>query len=170
MFSVARQRSAFYALIQVGLNASSNGNSKDNIIEALHSSEMLELAGLPPPPSADTTNLRGRSTTLRGEELCDDNPKIQDRDCSLEHGHVSTNKTTNDALLRAPRPHKGGRQNGPRGSSASSSGGSGANLMIGDDRSGTSTPERIRFKAFPYSGINDYMIFCETGFLSVGGG
>ncbi|OKL56886.1 Oxidation resistance protein 1 [Talaromyces atroroseus] len=36
--------------------------------------------------------------------------------------------------------------------------------------SGTSTPERIRFKAFPYSGINDYMIFCETGFLSVGGG
>lgn len=35
---------------------------------------------------------------------------------------------------------------------------------------GTSTPERIRFKAFPYSGINDYMIFCETGFLSVGGG
>ncbi|KAF2008211.1 TLD-domain-containing protein [Amniculicola lignicola CBS 123094] len=37
-------------------------------------------------------------------------------------------------------------------------------------RSGTSTPERIRFKAFPYSGINDYMLFCEHGFLSVGGG
>ncbi|KAI9839738.1 MAG: oxidation resistance protein 1 [Sclerophora amabilis] len=36
--------------------------------------------------------------------------------------------------------------------------------------SGTSTPERIRFKAFPYSGVNDYMIFCEQGFLSVGGG
>ncbi|KAF4304965.1 oxidation resistance protein 1 [Botryosphaeria dothidea] len=36
--------------------------------------------------------------------------------------------------------------------------------------SGTSTPERIRFKAFPYSGVNDYMIFCEHGFLSVGGG
>ena len=35
---------------------------------------------------------------------------------------------------------------------------------------GTSTPERIRFKAFPYSGVNDYMIFCEHGFLSVGGG
>ncbi|KAH6677164.1 TLD-domain-containing protein [Halenospora varia] len=28
----------------------------------------------------------------------------------------------------------------------------------------------IRFKAFPYSGINDYLIFCETGFLSIGGG
>ena len=37
-------------------------------------------------------------------------------------------------------------------------------------RSGTSTPERIRFKAFPYSGENDYLIFCEHGFLSVGGG
>ncbi|CAF9917643.1 MAG: oxidation resistance protein 1 [Heterodermia speciosa] len=37
-------------------------------------------------------------------------------------------------------------------------------------RSGTSTPERIRFKAFPYSGVNDYLIFCEHDFLSVGGG
>lgn len=37
-------------------------------------------------------------------------------------------------------------------------------------RSGTTTPDRIRFKAFPYSGINDYLIFCEHGFLSVGGG
>ncbi|KAI9643216.1 oxidation resistance protein 1 [Ciborinia camelliae] len=37
-------------------------------------------------------------------------------------------------------------------------------------KSGSSTPERIRFKAFPYSGINDYMMLCETGFLSIGGG
>lgn len=37
-------------------------------------------------------------------------------------------------------------------------------------RSGTTTPEGIRFKAFPYSGVNDYMIFCEQGYLSVGGG
>ncbi|PYH89171.1 TLD-domain-containing protein [Aspergillus ellipticus CBS 707.79] len=36
--------------------------------------------------------------------------------------------------------------------------------------SGTATPEQIRFKAFPYSGVNDYMMFCETGFLSLGGG
>jgi hypothetical protein len=40
----------------------------------------------------------------------------------------------------------------------------------GASRSGTSTPERIRFKAFPYSGVNDYMIFCEPSYLSVGGG
>lgn len=36
--------------------------------------------------------------------------------------------------------------------------------------SGASTPERLRFKAFPYSGENDYLIFCEHDFLSVGGG
>lgn len=30
--------------------------------------------------------------------------------------------------------------------------------------------QRIRFKAFPYSGINDYLIFCENSYLSVGGG
>lgn len=37
-------------------------------------------------------------------------------------------------------------------------------------RSGMSTPDRIRFKAFPYSGMNDYMLFCQTDYLSVGGG
>ncbi len=28
----------------------------------------------------------------------------------------------------------------------------------------------IRFKAFPYSGLNDCYINCETGYLSVGSG
>ncbi|KAJ6440884.1 oxidation resistance protein 1 [Purpureocillium lavendulum] len=69
------------------------------------------LASLPPPPSADTTNLT-RHTTL------------------------------------APPP---------RPDSASGS--------------GTSTPsESIRFKAFPYSGLNDCYMNCETGYLSVGSG
>ena len=35
---------------------------------------------------------------------------------------------------------------------------------------GVTTPERIRFKAFPYSGVNDYMMLCDATFLSVGGG
>jgi hypothetical protein len=35
---------------------------------------------------------------------------------------------------------------------------------------GTATPDRIRFKAFPYTGDNDYIIFCQADFLSVGGG
>jgi len=28
----------------------------------------------------------------------------------------------------------------------------------------------IRFKAFPYSGVNDYYMLCDTHFLSVGAG
>ncbi|SZF03798.1 unnamed protein product [Blumeria hordei] len=30
--------------------------------------------------------------------------------------------------------------------------------------------QNIRFKAFPYSGINDYLMLCDTGYLSFGGG
>lgn len=30
--------------------------------------------------------------------------------------------------------------------------------------------EAVRFKAFPYSGLNDFCMNCETGFLSVGSG
>ena len=78
-----------------------------------------DMANLPPPPSADTTNAT-RMTT------------------------IATTRPKSSALS-------------PPASGQTS-------------RSGTSTPERIRFKAFPYSGINDYMIFCEHGFLSVGGG
>ncbi|KAL4980601.1 hypothetical protein BDW66DRAFT_35732 [Aspergillus desertorum] len=88
----------------------------------VYSEEALERAGLPPPPSADTTNV-SRSTTLRREKL----PK-------------------------PPVPHTHGL------------------AQSGATSSGTTTPDRIRFKAFPYSGVNDYMMFCETGFLSLGGG
>lgn len=37
-------------------------------------------------------------------------------------------------------------------------------------KNSTRTPERIRFKAFPYTGENDFTILCQQGFLSVGGG
>ncbi|KAE8154013.1 hypothetical protein BDV25DRAFT_148473 [Aspergillus avenaceus] len=84
------------------------------------SEDLLELAGLPPPPSAETTNV-GRSTTLRGDK-----------------------KPAGEDTLAPP--------------------------LLNGHASGTSTPERIRFKAFPYSGVNDYMMLCETGFLSLGGG
>ena len=79
-----------------------------------------DLANLPPPPSADTTNAV-RMTTVA-----------------------------------SPTKAKQGTLSPPDSEHAS--------------RSGTSTPERIRFKAFPYSGVNDYMIFCEQSYLSVGGG
>ncbi|KAK3677422.1 oxidation resistance protein 1 [Recurvomyces mirabilis] len=35
---------------------------------------------------------------------------------------------------------------------------------------GSATPERIRFKAFPYTGENEFCIFCQPDYLSVGGG
>ncbi|KAK4236938.1 TLD-domain-containing protein [Achaetomium macrosporum] len=34
----------------------------------------------------------------------------------------------------------------------------------------SSTPQSIRFKAFPYSGINEYYMLCEPHFLSLGAG
>ncbi|EAQ92204.1 hypothetical protein CHGG_00439 [Chaetomium globosum CBS 148.51] len=34
----------------------------------------------------------------------------------------------------------------------------------------TPTPQPIRFKAFPYSGINEYYMLCEAHFLSLGAG
>ncbi|GAD97173.1 hypothetical protein PVAR5_5844 [Paecilomyces variotii No. 5] len=101
--------------------------------------EMLEKAGLPPPPSADTTHA-SRSTTLKGT-------------------------STNGAAKKAGKSSNGDSLLSPPGDGSGSRPGTAASM-----RSDTSASERIRFKAFPYSGENDYMIFCETGFLSVGGG
>ena len=99
------------------------------------SEDLLELAGLPPPPSADTTHA-GRWTTLRAEKKNGQNGTAEDNDAG---------NGGNGDLLAPPTP-------------------------LQSSGSGASTPERIRFKAFPYSGVNDYMMFCETGFLSLGGG
>ncbi|KAL1968247.1 hypothetical protein VTN77DRAFT_2082 [Rasamsonia byssochlamydoides] len=93
-----------------------------------------------PPPPSADTTHAVRSTTLRGSS-------------------TNTNQKNGSDHLAPP-----GEANGSSSTNNGTAGGSSI------DRSGTSTPERIRFKAFPYSGVNDYMIFCETGFLSVGGG
>lgn len=93
-----------------------------------------------PPPPSADTTHAVRSTTLRAGTPSSLNEK---------------DRTSSQNLLALPDD----------GSNRSSSPRDGAG-----GKSGTSTPERIRFKAFPYSGVNDYMIFCETGFLSVGGG
>lgn len=84
-----------------------------------------DLSSLPPPPSADTTNLQ-RMTTIAFSKS-------------------NNNSSASLASLNVP----------------------GAN---GHKDSGISTPERIRFKAFPYTGENDYSIFCQPEYLSVGGG
>ncbi|EXJ94673.1 hypothetical protein A1O1_03070 [Capronia coronata CBS 617.96] len=98
-----------------------------------HSEEILELAGLPPPPSADTTHLQ-RATTIRGER----------RTSSVSKHAPSTVSMSNvETSAQTQRP---------------------------SSRSGASTPDHIRFKAFPYSGINDFLIYCESSYLSIGGG
>ncbi|KAK4992971.1 oxidation resistance protein 1 [Elasticomyces elasticus] len=91
-----------------------------------------DLSSLPPPPSADTTNLQ-RMTTI-GQ--------------AKNSGSSSSSLASLDA---PPGDHDGVRRKK-------------------ETRSGRSTPERIRFKAFPYSGENDYTIFCQHAFLSLGGG
>ena len=110
------------AATENGKSAKQNGHSTQPF-----SADLLELAGLPPPPSADTEHV-GRSTTVRGEKR-------------LSH---SKPKSPVDNLLHPP--------------------------ALLETASGASTPDRIRFKAFPYSGVNDFMIYCEPSMLSVGGG
>lgn len=102
--------------------------------------EELQRAGFPPPPSADTTHAV-RSTTLRASTPTLTTGSNGSRQSQLQSSDNNKN------ILSLPGEALKSRNN-----------------------SGTSTPERIRFKAFPYSGMNDYMMFCETGFLSVGGG
>ncbi|KAJ9482122.1 hypothetical protein VN97_g11317, partial [Penicillium thymicola] len=113
--------------------------------EGPQSEEALERAGLPPPPSADTTTA-GRWSTLRNDKS---KPPRAESPAHNLNMNIKTNlAAASGGVLAPPSPSS----------------------IHTPSRSGASTPERIRFKAFPYSGVNDYMIFCETGFLSLGGG
>ncbi|OQE09024.1 hypothetical protein PENVUL_c007G02874 [Penicillium vulpinum] len=112
--------------------------------EGPQSQEALERAGLPPPPSADTTTA-ARWSTFRNDKS---KPAQVESPAHNLNMNIKTNlAAASGGVLAPPSPSS-----------------------IHTSRSGASTPERIRFKAFPYSGVNDYMIFCETGFLSLGGG
>lgn len=113
--------------------------------EGPQSEEALEHAGLPPPPSADTTTA-GRWSTFRNDKS---KPPRAESPAHNLNMNIKTNlAAASGGVLAPPSPSS----------------------IHTPSRSGASTPERIRFKAFPYSGVNDYMIFCETGFLSLGGG
>ncbi|OJD10186.1 hypothetical protein ACJ73_09904 [Blastomyces percursus] len=167
--------------------------------EGDNNNDLLELAGLPLPPSADTTQVRGRTTTLRGEE-CNSNvndesyngntfPRLHESPSRIEDGPDTASTTGKRGNEDSSRGRYGRdllspmqRRSVSRGTTGSSGNGGYSDgskqvapanyLPTGASRSGSgaTTPEWIRFKAFPYSGVNDYMIFCETGFLSVGGG
>ncbi len=79
------------------------------------------MASLPPPPSADTTNFTGRSTTIASDQG------------SHHGGLLSPTNSSHTWPSVPPSPS-------------------------------------IRFKAFPYSGVNEYYMLCETHFFSMGAG
>lgn len=101
------------------------GSGESFLWRAFRLPALPDLSSLPPPPSADTTNLQ-RMTTIGVSR--------QASSASLASLNVPSTNGTNG--------HK----------------------------TGASTPERIRFKAFPYTGENDFSIFCQPEYLSVGGG
>lgn len=77
------------------------------------------MTSLPPPPSADTTNM-SRTTTIAAPS--------------------SPTTSTPNTLKPTDTPRR------------------------------VDTPQSIRFKAFPYSGVNEYYLLCEQHFLSMGAG
>ncbi|USP73212.1 oxidation resistance protein 1 [Curvularia clavata] len=93
-------------------------------------------------------------------------------ECFLWRAHVLAGLP--DLQLNLPPPPSEDTTNAVRMTTISSPKTKSDNLALPENpqtnRSGASTPERIRFKAFPYSGVNDFMIFCEHSYLSVGAG
>ncbi|CAI6339100.1 unnamed protein product [Periconia digitata] len=96
-------------------------------------------------------------------------------ECFLWRAHVLP-ALPHLSMAELPPPPSTDTTNAVRMTTLSAPSASGSNSALSPphsasaSRSGTATPERIRFKAFPYSGVNDYMIFCEHQYLSVGGG
>ncbi|XXH01111.1 COPII subunit [Hypoxylon texense] len=98
-------------------------------------------APLPPPPSADTSNLNYRTTTIASPT-----------------SSSFPRPPANDTLSASSQ-----QQTLSPGSTDPATGKLAANPQPPPSQS-------IRFQNFAYTGANDYCIFCETKFLSVGGG
>jgi hypothetical protein len=112
--------------------------------------EGLDLSGLPPPPSADTTHLDARITTIAATSALSRRNSGADavRDGSIEAASASSASNAQQHQQQQDR----NRNQDPHPPSS------------------PTTSDRIRFKAFPYSGENDFTIFCQPEYLSVGGG
>ncbi|XDG04847.1 hypothetical protein ABKA04_004462 [Annulohypoxylon sp. FPYF3050] len=93
-------------------------------------------APLPPPPSADTTNINFRTMTI-ASPTSSSFPSNDTHSASQQQKTLSPGLTDPSTNKLAPQQP---------------------------------TAQSIRFQNFAYTGANDYCIFCETKFLSVGGG
>lgn len=112
----------------------------------------------PPKPSNNQYYGHGESFLWRASIL----PSIPTLDSLPPLPSSDTSHAMRSTTIGSKRPHLLSADNGNTNGTSSAAGSRSA--------SGTSTPDRIRFKAFPYSGENDYLILCEQDFLSVGGG
>ncbi|KAI4215669.1 MAG: hypothetical protein LQ349_009145 [Xanthoria aureola] len=131
------------------------------------------LSFLPPPPSApESATLDFRSTTIAS-------PTSASSSSSHPHHHHHRKPPPSHDLLSLHQPASASSTSPPPQPHNTTNGSMRTQSPAPSD--GISTPasssslplqqeQRIRFKAFPYSGVNDYLIFCEQGFLSVGGG
>ncbi|KAI0414561.1 hypothetical protein F5X98DRAFT_241587 [Xylaria grammica] len=91
-------------------------------------------APLPPPPSADTTNLNYRTTTIASSA----GAGAPNGSSHAGTGRLTPGTRDPTTNRRVPSP--------------------------------VPTTQSVRFQTFAYTGANDYCMFCETKFLSVGGG
>ncbi|KAK3941209.1 TLD-domain-containing protein [Diplogelasinospora grovesii] len=73
--------------------------------------------------------------------------------------------TTSHRTTTIPAPESASALRPPSSNGNNSNSKSGSNLSLGVPGSPS-----IRFKAFPYSGVNEYYMLCEAHFLSVGAG
>ncbi|KAH8847582.1 hypothetical protein MCOR27_004488 [Pyricularia oryzae] len=117
------------------------------------------MSPLPPPPSADTTQLTGRATTIPSSPTATTRRAppalIPIYDTDLETQGTSTYDIHADDDLDYTMD--------------------GRDQLTPPTKSSSPMPPQppspfIRFKAFPYSGVNEYYIYCEPHWLSVGGG
>lgn len=114
------------------------------------------MASLPPPPSADTTNYRGRTSTISsvGTSVDTTATNHNNSNSSGDDDHIASSTVSSsraNTSSAATSPHNGSVED----------------LLLASTSIEQTT---LRFKAFPYSGVNEYYILCESHFLSVGAG
>lgn len=133
------------------------------------------LAALPPLPSEDTTNLSRFTTITSPARSSFPKPKRPPPPPIPEPEEDLLIDLSDDppAQPRAIPEHLLNPQFSPTAASPTatlSPTPTGTNLSRAASPAPSSIGPSIRFKAFPYSGENDFYMYCEPHWLSIGGG